>query len=210
MKPKVCFLISVHTDAGKTISAAVLCKALGAAYWKPLQTGIASGMPTDTDKVKSLVPGITTFPEIYRLADPSSPHQAAALEGVTLNDSTWTIPPTDSPLIIEIAGGLMSPITANKTYLDWILQTGLPVLFVIPYYLGSINHSLMTLQVLQQHNVPVIGVVFNGKENPYTRSFIEPRCPYPVWGEIPLLDDCSPETIAAAASAFTHHQWETI
>lgn len=206
MKPKACFLISVHTDAGKTISAAVLCKALGAAYWKPLQTGIASGMPTDTDVVKSLVPGITTFPEICRLADPSSPHQAAALEGVSLNDSAWTIPNPDQPLIIEIAGGLMSPVNEHKTYLEWITQTGLPVILIIPYYLGSINHSLMTLQVLQHHNVPVSGVVLNGKENTHTRSFVEARCSYPIWGHIPLLQECNPETITEAAAVFAHCQ----
>lgn len=201
---KACFLISVHTDAGKTISSAVLCKAMKAAYWKPLQTGVQPGAPTDSDIVRALVPGIVTFPELVRLSDPSSPHQAAAMEGKELNDSSWKIPESEDPLIIEIAGGLMSPIHAHKTYLDWIKEWKLPVILVIPYYLGSINHSLMTLEILNMHSISVAGVVLNGKENPYSRSFIEQRCSFPVWGSIPFLSHLSVEEVARAAQSFSH------
>ena len=166
------FVTGIGTDVGKTVAAAILTEALHADYWKPVQAGALDF--TDTDTVKSLVsnPTSTFHPEAYRLKMAASPHRAAAAEGIELNVRSIKLPPTENNLIVEGAGGLMVPLNKRFLMLDLVQQLGLEVVLVSRNYLGSINHTLLTAEVLRYRKVPVAGIIFNGEENAASEDFI--------------------------------------
>ena len=166
------FVTGIGTDVGKTVAAAILTEALQADYWKPVQAGALDF--TDTDTVKSLVsnPTSTFHPEAYRLKMAASPHRAAAAEGIELNVRAIKLPQTENNLIVEGAGGLMVPLNKRFLMLDLVQQLGLEVVLVSRNYLGSINHTLLTAEVLRYRKVPVAGIIFNGEENAASEDFI--------------------------------------
>ena len=166
------FVTGIGTDVGKTVAAAILTEALHADYWKPVQAGALDF--TDTDTVKSLVsnPTSTFHPEAYRLKMAASPHRAAAAEGIELNVRGIKLPQTENNLIVEGAGGLMVPLNKRFLMLDLVQQLGLEVVLVSRNYLGSINHTLLTAEVLRYRKVPVAGIIFNGEENAASEDFI--------------------------------------
>ncbi|WP_242927286.1 dethiobiotin synthase [Pontibacter vulgaris] len=166
------FVTGIGTDVGKTVAAAILTQALQADYWKPVQAG---GLDfTDTDMVKSLVSNENSVfhPEAYRLKMASSPHKAAAAEGIEIDVHGLKLPETSNNLIVEGAGGLMVPLNKRYLVLDLVQQLGLEVILVSRNYLGSINHTLLTAEVLRYRKVPVAGIIFNGEENPTSEDFI--------------------------------------
>ncbi|WP_018479101.1 dethiobiotin synthase [Pontibacter roseus] len=166
------FVTGIGTDVGKTVAAAILTEALQADYWKPVQAG---GLDfTDTDMVKSLVSNEQSVfhPEAYRLKMASSPHKAAAAEGIEIDVHGLTLPDTQNNLIVEGAGGLMVPLNKRYLVLDLVQQLGLEVILVSRNYLGSINHTLLTAEVLRYRKVPVAGIIFNGEENQTSEDFI--------------------------------------
>ncbi|RAU82602.1 dethiobiotin synthase [Pontibacter arcticus] len=166
------FVTGIGTDVGKTVAAAILTEALQADYWKPVQAG---GLDfTDTDTVKSLISNTKSVfhPEAYRLKKASSPHKAAAAEGIEIDVHGLTLPETDNNLIVEGAGGLMVPLNKRYLVLDLVQQLGLEVVLISRNYLGSINHTLLTAEVLRYRKVPVAGIIFNGEENPTSEDFI--------------------------------------
>ncbi|GAB3810647.1 dethiobiotin synthase [Pontibacter rugosus] len=166
------FVTGIGTDVGKTVAAAILTEALQADYWKPVQAG---GLDfTDTDTVKSLVSNARSIyhPEAYRLKMASSPHKAAAAEGVEIDVKSMKLPDTQNNLIVEGAGGLMVPLNKRFLVLDLVQQLGLEVVLVSRNYLGSINHTLLTAEVLRYRKIPVAGIIFNGEENPTSEDFI--------------------------------------
>jgi len=154
----------IGTDTGKTVASAILTKALKADYWKPVQAGDPDN--TDSHKIAGWSPGTAIHPEAHRLTQPVSPHAAAAIDRVRIKESDLQIPVTDNNLIIELAGGLMVPIRRDFLNIDWVVQTGLPVVLVSNYYLGSINHTLLSLYLVKQKNIPLSGIIFNGDKNP--------------------------------------------
>ncbi len=157
MSPKI-VVAGIGTDVGKTLVAALIARKLGYSYWKPIQCGL----PKDSDFVKEFAPVI---PEAYCLQTPCSPHEAAAREGVVFGD----LRAPNIPLVIEPAGGLMVPIDHRLFIdLDWDAEWVL----VSRYYLGSINHTLLSAHLLRSRGVRVKGIVFNGMENPYTKKAI--------------------------------------
>lgn len=166
------FVTGIGTDVGKTVAASILTEALHADYWKPVQAGALDF--TDTDTVISLVSNsISTFhPEAYRLKMAASPHRAAAAEGIELNVRGIKLPQTENNLIVEGAGGLMVPLNKRFLMLDLVQQLGLEVVLVSRNYLGSINHTLLTAEVLRYRKVPVAGIIFNGEENAASEDFI--------------------------------------
>ncbi|WP_161890939.1 dethiobiotin synthase [Pontibacter russatus] len=166
------FVTGIGTDVGKTVAAAILTEALHADYWKPVQAGALDF--TDTDTVKSLVsnPKSAFHPEAYRLKMAASPHRAAAAEGIELNVRAIKLPQTENNLIVEGAGGLMVPLNKRFLMLDLVQQLGLEVVLVSRNYLGSINHTLLTAEVLRYRKVPVAGIIFNGEENAASEDFI--------------------------------------
>ncbi|MEM6828890.1 MAG: dethiobiotin synthase [Bacteroidota bacterium] len=165
----------IDTDAGKTVASAILCEALQADYWKPVQAGDLKN--TDSHKVKQLISNEKTVihPEAYRLSQPMSPHAAAAIDGIEIDEKSLTVPATENHLIIELAGGLMVPLRKDLLNIDWIKQINFPVVLVAHYYLGSINHTLLSWELLQSRGVNVLGVIFNGDKNPSTFDVINER-----------------------------------
>ncbi|WP_400191488.1 dethiobiotin synthase [Hymenobacter sp. B81] len=174
------FITGIGTDVGKTVAAAVLTEALRADYWKPVQAGLEP--TTDAATVRQLVqnPISQFWPERYRLQLPASPHAAAAAEGLTLRPTDFQLPATANHLVVEGAGGLLVPLAPGYLVADLIQQLGLAVVVVSRHYLGSINHTLLTLEVLRQRGLPVRGLVFNGPETPASEQAILEAFPLPV------------------------------
>ena len=165
------FVTGIGTDVGKTVVSAVLVEALSADYWKPVQCGF----PRDTETVSKLISNQTSVfhPEHYLLQEPASPHQAAYNEGVQLNLADIKAPDTDKDLVIEGAGGIMVPINDHEFILDLIEKFADQVVLVCSLYLGSINHSLLSVEVLGTRGIKVAGIVFNGEINHHSQQIIQ-------------------------------------
>ena len=160
----------IGTDVGKTLVSAILVKALGAHYWKPVQAG---GLDeSDSHTVKRLVPETVCYPEAYRLRHPLSPHHAAALEKIELNPEAFRIPASSCPLVIEAAGGILVPFRSDQLLVNLYLQWDCDWIVVSRHYIGSINHTLLTLEALQRRKVRLLGIIFNGTEQLHTEQAI--------------------------------------
>ncbi|MCC9134965.1 dethiobiotin synthase [Pontibacter silvestris] len=199
------FVTGIGTDVGKTVAAAILTEALNADYWKPVQAG---GLDfTDTDTVQSLVsnPVSVFHPEAYRLKMAASPHKAAAAEGIEIDIKAMQLPQTQNNLIVEGAGGLMVPLNKRSLVIDLVQQLGLEVVLVSRNYLGSINHTLLTAEVLRYRKIPVAGIIFNGEENATSEDFI---IKYTGLRRLPSIrqeaDFCK-DTVAEYAKEFTSY-----
>lgn len=179
------FVTGIGTDVGKTVVAAVLTKALGADYWKPVQAG--TELSTDGGTVRTLVPEARVHPEAYRLRLPASPHAAAAAEGatITLAEILARWPRATSPLVIEGAGGVLVPLAPGLLLIDLIKALAVPVVVVSRHYLGSINHTLLTVEALRARGVPIAGIVFNGPPTPASETAICEHTGLPVLLRIP-------------------------
>ena len=165
------FITGIGTDVGKTIAAAIITEALEADYWKPIQAGDLEN--SDSHKIQSLVANQKTkiHPNSYLLHTPASPHYAATLDGITIDVKKITEPKTKNHLVIEGAGGILVPLNETQTIAD-IVQKEYKVIVVSRHYLGSINHTLLTIEALQNRKINVAGIIFNGDENPATESII--------------------------------------
>lgn len=188
------FVTGTDTDVGKTLVAAWLTHHWGAEYWKPIQTGSAQG--TDYDSVARLVPGAVIHPPAAVLAAPLSPHEAARRERTRIELSAIVPPDTAGPLVVEGAGGVMVPINEAALMVDLMERLALPVLVVARSGLGTINHTLMTLEVLRRRRLPVLGVVMNGQLNPANRQAVEHFGGVSVQAEIQPLPAVTAATIA--------------
>ncbi len=162
----------VGTEVGKTVASAVLVEALQADYWKPVQSGYPPD--SDTDTVRALVSNSRSqfHPETYRLREPLSPHAAAAIEGITIDPAQLVPPKTDGSLVVELAGGLMVPLTDTYLNIDFIAQLGWPVVLVTRNYLGSINHTLLSVEALRRRSIPILGLIINGPAVAATESVL--------------------------------------
>jgi dethiobiotin synthetase len=162
----------IGTEIGKTFISSILTESLQADYWKPIQSGALDF--TDSDTVKSLISNVNTVfhSETYRLTEPMSPHAAAAIDGVKIELSKFELPQTTNHLIIELAGGLMVPLNDQETNLDLIKKLNIPVILISKNYLGSINHTLLSAEILKLNNIQVKGLIFNGEENESSEDFI--------------------------------------
>ena len=200
---KKIIVAGIDTDTGKTIASAILCEALQADYWKPVQAGDLEN--SDTKTVKSLVSNNQSFfhPEAYLLNTPMSPHAAADIDGLLIQEEKLTIPETPNSLIIELAGGIMVPLRKDYLSLDWVAKSGLPVVLVSNYYLGSINHSLLSLAVLKARQIPLLGIIFNGLKNPSTYDVIMERSGAKCLLEIEKEEEITPEIISSYARKIT-------
>lgn len=187
------FVSGISTEVGKTVCSALLVKALEADYWKPVQSGDLHH--TDSMKVASWngleLPNPRFHPETHRLTEPMSPHASAAIDGIHIQLSDFQLPQTEAPLIVEGAGGLMVPLNEEDTILDLMAQLQLPVVLVSRNYLGSINHTLLSIAQLKQRQIPIAGLVFNGPVVPSTEQVIEKMTEVPVLFRIPELDHVS-------------------
>ncbi|MDQ0249268.1 dethiobiotin synthetase [Sphingomonas kyeonggiensis] len=187
------------TDIGKTVFAAGLAGALGTTYWKPIQSGLDGG--SDGERVAALS-GATVLPEAYRLATPCSPHLAAEIDGVTI-DPDRLMPPDIDPLVIEGAGGVLVPVTRELLYADLFARWGLPTVLVARTALGTINHSLLSIEALRARGVPILGVAFVGEANEDSETTIAAIGGVRRLGRLPILDSLDRPALAAAfAQAF--------
>lgn len=164
------FVTAIGTDSGKTLASAILCEALQADYWKPVQ----SGTPRDTDTVKHLISNARTIfhPEQYLLQTPVSPHAAALIEKKEIALDAFTLPETQNTLVIEGAGGCLVPLNDSDLMIDLMAKLQAEIILVSNHYLGSINHTLLTIEALERRRLPVKGIVFNGVTNHETERII--------------------------------------
>jgi len=193
------FITGIGTEVGKTVVSAIVTQALEADYWKPVQAGELD--TSDTMKVQSLIDNDSSkfHPEAYRLNHPMSPHAAAERDGVDLDISSFEIPKTDNHLVIEGAGGLLVPLNKKDTILDLIDILKCEVILVSRHYLGSINHTLMSIELLKQRNIPIKGILFNGNENKDTESIITEMTGIKALGRIDELEELNKSVINSVA-----------
>ena len=169
------FITGIGTNIGKTVIAAIMAEALEADYWKPVQAGYANG--TDSQWLKKMMTNKNSVihKETYKLKLAASPHIAAEEEGIEISIDKIVDgkPVTTNPLLIEGAGGLMAPLNKNKFAIDLIKKLGATVIIVSRNYLGSINHSLLTAEVLKQNKIDVLGWIFNGDYLDYENDIVQ-------------------------------------
>ena len=195
------FVTGIGTEIGKTIVSAILTEALHADYWKPIQSGDLDN--SDSLKIQHWVsnPHTRIHPERFRLNTPLSPHASAAIDGVEIKVQDFQLPDTSRPLIVEGAGGLMVPLNHQETMLDLIQHLNLPVILVSRHYLGSINHTLLSLEVLRSRGIVLAGLLYNGLENVASEKAIEALSGVKVLGRVREMAHISPEAIAQQAEA---------
>jgi dethiobiotin synthetase len=180
------FVTGTDTDIGKTVASACLVRALNADYWKPVQSGLTEGRDCDTISALTGLEESRIHPSTYELQAPLSPHEAARLEGLSLDMNQFKLPTTDNNLIVEGAGGVLVPINESALMIDLIDQLGLPVVVVARSGLGTINHTLLTLEALRARNQNILGVIVSGPANPANVDAIR------TYGKIKILLELEP------------------
>lgn len=196
----VLIISGTDTDIGKTVVAAGLAAALGASYWKPIQAGTGTEEGTDTERAAHLgVPQAHILPEAYRLLLPASPHFAAERQGVEIDPGKLELPPV-RPLVVEGAGGLMVPIRRDPPWLmiDQFATWNEPVLLVARAGLGTINHSLLSIEALRGHGVPIAGLLFVGRPNSDNEQVIPALSGVRSFGRLPFVDPLDARALADA------------
>lgn len=199
------FVTGTDTDAGKTVVSACLVQRLGAAYWKPVQSGTDDLPGGDSGIVAELAdaPPERILPPVHVYRAPLSPDQAARREGATLALDDFTLPVCERPLVVEGAGGLMVPLNERHLMIDLIARLGLPVVLVARTGLGTINHSLLSLEALAVRRLPVAGVIFSGPPHPDNVAAVARFGGVPVLGTVPRLEPLTPQAVAEAAAALS-------
>ncbi len=190
------------TDIGKTVVCAMLTLALGATYFKPIQAGVEP--TTDREEIKRLT-GLSddrVLKELYCLKTPASPHYAAELDDLEIEVGRLQLPETDGPLIVEGAGGLLVPVTRRDLFIDLFAAWGLPVVLCSRTALGTINHSLLSIEALKRRNIPIQGIVFVGDANPDSERTIVEFGGIKRLGRLPWLESL---TASSLAQAFERH-----
>jgi len=182
------FVTGIGTDIGKTVVSAILAEALQAHYWKPIQAGDLEN--SDSIKVRNLCSNaVTIIEETFRLKTAASPHSAAKIDGINIKLSDLKFPLIDGNLIIEGAGGVMVPINdKGELFIDYIDHLKLPVIVVSRNYLGSINHTLMTIEALKNRGLEILGIIFNGDENIASENIILKITDLPCIAKIPAVE----------------------
>jgi dethiobiotin synthetase len=184
----ILFISGISTDVGKTVVSAILAEALEANYWKPVQAGDLEN--SDSIKINEYCSEkVNILREQYRLSEPMSPHAAAEIDKVNIGLKDFQVPNSDGNLVIEGAGGLMVPLNSDGLLvIDLVEQKKWPVVLVSRHYLGSINHTLLSVEVLKKRNIPVAGIIFVGDENTATESIIALQTQVPILGRVPLTE----------------------
>lgn len=186
------------TGIGKTVFAAALAGALGARYWKPIQSGLDDGSDSERTAALSGLPVDHILPEAYRLVTPCSPHLAAEIDGVTIDPERLALPSVDGPLVVEGAGGALVPVTREMLYADMFARWGKPVVLVARTALGTINHSLLSIEALRARGVPIHGVAFVGDAVEDSEATIAAIGKVKRLGRLPMLPELTPEALARA------------
>lgn len=185
------FITGTDTGVGKTVLSALLCAALDASYWKPIQTGTEVDSDSATVQELAELPAEKIFAEAYKFAPPVSPHLAARLAGARIDLARIKLPASagDAPLIVEGAGGVLVPVNERELMVDLMCELGLPVLLAARSSLGTINHTMLSLAALRNTGVKVAGVAMIGTTNADNRAAIQEYGKVRVVGEIPWLTE---------------------
>ncbi len=194
------FITGIGTDVGKTVASAIITEALEADYWKPVQSGDLDN--SDTKKVSALITNGRTriWPEAYQLSLPVSPHASAAASGITIRLDDIKVPPViNDILVIEGAGGVIVPLNDSQTIADLIVDLECEVIIVSRNYLGSINHTMLTIEAAQRHRLQIIGIIFNGEPTPDSESWIARNSGVNVLFSIPWTSDVNSEWVKEIA-----------
>ena len=191
------------TGIGKTVLAAALTGHLKARYWKPVQAGLDGESDSQcVARLSGLGPD-AVLPEAYRLNTPCSPHQAAAIDGVEIDPARLTLPDCEGPLVIEGAGGVLVPLSDQLLYADLFARWGLPVVLAASTELGTINHSLLSIEALRSRGVEIAGIAFVGEGNAESERVICAIGKVPRLGRLPWIAPLDAGTLAKAfASGF--------
>ena len=186
------------TGIGKTIFSAALTDALSGSYWKPVQSGLDG--ETDSEAVARLgrVPPERILPEVYRLMTPASPHLSARIDGVTIVPDSLSPPAVNRPLVIEGAGGLLVPLTERVVFADVFARWQIPVILCARTGLGTINHTLLSLEALRRRAIPLLGVAFIGDEQADSEAIIAELGKVRRLGRLPRLDPLTPDRLRQA------------
>lgn len=187
------------TGIGKTVFSAGLANLLAANYWKPIQAGLDG--ETDTETVVRLggLSAARIIPERYRLRTPASPHYSAEVEGIRLEADSLDVPDTGGqPLVIEGAGGLMVPLSGDTLYIDVFERWRIPVVLCASTELGTINHSLLSIEALRKREIPILGMAFIGERNAETQTVIREMGRVRWLGRLPWLSPLTADTLQAA------------
>jgi dethiobiotin synthetase len=197
--PKRIFVAGIGTGIGKTVTSAILTQALHADYWKPMQCGNLD--ETDTDFVRAMVSNNVTkcYKEVYRLHTASSPHYAAQAENVEIKPSDFVIGDHEIRLVIEAAGGLMVPISKDYLIIDLIKHLQASVILVSQNYLGSINHTLLSIEALKHRGIDVLGIIFNGENYFDNQEIIQHFTQVNVLGQIDTATEINKEFVRRQA-----------
>ena len=195
------FITGISTDVGKTITAAIITEALEADYWKPVQSGDIEN--SDSIKIGKLLSNTKSVihPESYRLCTPVSPHLAAQIDEIAIDINKIIAPTTKNHLVIEGAGGIFVPINDNETIAD-LIREDYKVVIVSRHYLGSINHTLLTVEALQNRKANIAGIIFNGAENPASEEIILKKTGIKLLGRIDEEPYFDKEVVSEYAAMF--------
>lgn len=189
------------TGIGKTVFAAGLAGLLDAAYWKPVQSGMENGTDARTVAQLAGLPIDRVLPEAWRLTRPFSPHRAAELDGVEIDAAALVLPEVNRPLVVEGAGGLMVPVNRKTLFIDVFVRWRAPVVLCARTELGTINHTLLSIEALRRRSVPLLGVAFIGDEMADTQRTIAEMGTVRVLGRLPRLEPLTEQALAAAMRA---------
>lgn len=194
------FITGIGTGIGKTIVSAALVEKLKADYWKPVQSGDLD--KSDSLTIKNLISNTATYvhPERYQLSQPFSPHKSAAIDGITIELNSIQLPKTDNRLIVEGAGGLMVPLNDRSLMIDLIKNLNMEVILVSQNYLGSINHTLLSVYALKNYGIGIKGIIFNGIKDIYSKEFILANSGLKELGHIPQYHVIDKKAIIDAGS----------
>jgi dethiobiotin synthetase len=199
MNPRI-IVTGTDTGIGKTVFAAGLAGLLDGFYWKPVQAGLGEESDSQTVRRLSGLPAERILPEAWRLKTPASPHLAAEIDGVAIDPALLVPPSVPGPLIVEGAGGLMVPLTRSTLFLEVFARWGAPVVLCARTALGTINHTLLSLEALRRRGIPILGVALIGDEHAENRRIIAELGGTKILGRLARLD---PLTAAALRAAFT-------
>ena len=197
--PPQIFITGTDTNVGKTIVSAVLTLGLKAVYWKPIQSGLEPITDTNYVRKATHLDWSHFLPERFLLPEPLSPHASAAIAKIQISLSDFQLPECKKPsLIVEGAGGLLVPLNQQDLMIDLIRTLNLPVCLVARSSLGTINHTLLSIQALRQAEIPIWGVILNGTKNQINREAIAHYGKVPILGELEFLDEINPVTLKKA------------
>jgi dethiobiotin synthetase len=199
------FLTGIGTDVGKTVVSAILCELLQATYWKPIQSGDLQN--SDSKKIQEWLNNtIEIIPEAHLFSEALSPHVASKIDGVSINPAMLNLPKTTGNLIVEGAGGWLVPINdAGITFADLAEQWNIPIILVSRHYLGSINHTLLSIESIRSRNVNIHGIIYVGEQLPDTCEIIEKISGVKTLFSVPLFDKVDTDTIKLFVKELVSH-----